>query len=411
MTKRKFRVRDPIHGFISLSQVEHDIIDCRAFQRLRNIRQLSFTYMAYPGAEHSRFGHSLGVGAISGRIFDSLIEKHYELISTDLKWNQDDVRRNRNLLSIASLLHDVGHPPFSHASEDYFPSGLGHEDYTRKIILESEIGDVINKHSGDTAISAEDIAEFFSDTGKLDKNIQILRPIFAGEVDSDKMDYLLRDSLYAGVSYGRYDLDRLIQSLCFIENPTPDGNFIIAVEEGGVHALEALVLARYFMFTQVYYHKVARAYYLHLDQFLKQNQFKYPSDIATFLSWDDVAMIRFLLEHRSDPHAAAIVDRKHFKHVFHSSEHLDKEEYKKTQKLEKAVRQKFGDVSVFCDYAEKASHKFHNTDFYVCCDNGRNILIRQFSGIISRLESIDQFRVYCEKSIRCQVEQFCNEFK
>src|SRR5437016_2607258 len=242
-------VRDPVHGFIYLNETEMKIVNTPVFQRLRYIRQLAFTHLVYPGAEHSRFAHSMGVMEFATRMFETLMMKHRR----ELRWSEARMKRNRQLLRLAALLHDTGHPPFSHASEELLPEA-SHEEISRRFMLAEPIAPLIDEFKKEHGITARDVASFFS-AENIEPDIVFLKEIFSGEVDADKLDYLYRDSLFTGVHYGRFDYQRLIQSLCLIEDPDEVGNFVMAIEHGGLHALEAMVLARYFMFTQVYFHK------------------------------------------------------------------------------------------------------------------------------------------------------------
>ena len=133
-------VRDPVHGFIYFNEIEMKIVNTPVFQRLRYIRQLAFTHLVYPGAEHSRFAHSMGVMEFATKMFDTLMMKHQE---NELKWTKARTKRNRQLLRLAALLHDTGHPPFSHASEDLLP-GISHEEISRRLMLAEPIAPLIN---------------------------------------------------------------------------------------------------------------------------------------------------------------------------------------------------------------------------------------------------------------------------
>ena len=127
------KFRDPIHGFIEVRQRELEIINTRAFQRLRNIKQLAMTYYIYPGAEHTRFGHSLGVMHLVTRAFRSAIEGYEEEFPEPKRAHYEQILR------LIALTHDIGHAPFSHASESVFPSGVEHEDFTVEIVTKTEI--------------------------------------------------------------------------------------------------------------------------------------------------------------------------------------------------------------------------------------------------------------------------------
>ena len=220
-TKRPHEMRDPIHGFIKLSEKERDLIDTKVFQRLRRIRQLAMTFLVYPGAGHTRFDHSIGVMHIAGRICTKLQELYPEKIGTE------DIDRVR----LAALLHDVGHGPFSHVSEyllDAYASDRADMGHTREKIHEKITVDIIR--------TDPEIREILS------------------ELDADKMDYLLRDSYFAGVKYGIYDLEKIIES-CLIEVDKTETS--LAISSKGIYALEQLLLARYHMTQQVYWHRVS----------------------------------------------------------------------------------------------------------------------------------------------------------
>ena len=126
MSKDYYIIRDPVHGFIKINDIERDIINSPPFQRLRYIRQLALTYLVYPGAEHSRFSHSLGVMEFATKVYDTLIAKH----QADIDWNQDRIDRNRQILRLAALLHDLGYAAFFHASHDLFEEGVYHDSYS-----------------------------------------------------------------------------------------------------------------------------------------------------------------------------------------------------------------------------------------------------------------------------------------
>lgn len=237
------KIRDPIHGFISLTGKETDIVDTAVFQRLRRQRQLAQAHLVYPGALHTRFEHSLGVCQVAGLISDAL-----ELDSDD-----------RTLVRLAALLHDLGHGPFSHVSEEALQlyadqakieAAGGNTDKIHEVITARLIcahGDL------DKILSTnerEQIAKLLS-SGYGDA---ILRSIVSGPLDADKQDYLLRDSHYCGVKYGIFDLHQLHQVLDVFDDAADGRRLVISPD--GVHALEQFVLAKYYMTTQVYRHRV-----------------------------------------------------------------------------------------------------------------------------------------------------------
>ncbi len=210
-------IQDSIHGVIKLEEWMVRIIDTPQFQRLRRVKQLGFASLVYPGANHTRFEHSLGVMHIA-----RMLKERLEL--------DDDVLA-------AALLHDIGHAPFSHSSERLLEkyAGFRHENISR--VIKGELKDVIN----DLGFSISEIEAMVA--GKK-------RSIVNGEIDADRMDYLVRDSHYTGVAYGVFDIYRLTDKIKF------DNSVII--EQGGIKAAESLLISRFLMYPTVYFHHVCR---------------------------------------------------------------------------------------------------------------------------------------------------------
>jgi HD superfamily phosphohydrolase len=381
------------------------IVGSWPFQRLRQIRQLALTNLVYPGAEHSRFAHSLGVMNFATRVFDTLVEKNLDLLG----WDQRRTERNRQLLRLVSLLHDVGHAPFSHASEELLGS-RDHEAISSRIMSSNPIRDLLDRFD-DVGLSSKDVVEFFS-SENIDPNVAFLRQVFSGEIDADKLDYLLRDSLYTGVHYGRFDYERLINSLVLIDDPNETGSPVVAVEFGGLHALEGLVLARYFMFTQVYFHKIRRAFDHHLMEFLKRRVGEYPRALSKYLEWNDNRVMKLLEKHRKDDEdARRILERKPFKESFATEEHINDEQRTRFQWMWEKVQQEFKDVSMFCDTAEKSPHKFEKVGtFLLSKTTGEPTLVIKQSGIIRSLKNIEQYRIFVGEKYRDRVGRFCRDF-
>ncbi len=338
------------------------MIDSPAFQRLRRVKQLGTGHLIYHGAEHTRFGHSLGVMEVATKMFRAIKAARPELFATEDEWDKYE-----QIVRLMALLHDVGHPPYSHASEELLPEGAGgkplkHEDYTASIIMQSGIKDLIDDGFRNLEITAGDVVSSYMRPSTLDRAGVLLQNIVAGELDADRLDYLTRDSLYAGVGYGRYDLDRLLDTITAVEDE--DGLIRLAVQSDGRHALEGFLLARYYMFLQVYLHRYRRFYDMALTNtitsLLKDAGGRYPSpeDWQTFLAMDDVwidSRARELVG-AAHPWATSLYQRKHWKCIAeHVRGTLDRNEpaIESAEWMEavREVQKNFGDENVAVDYA------------------------------------------------------------
>ncbi|HIP91491.1 MAG TPA: HD domain-containing protein [Methanothermococcus okinawensis] len=209
-------IRDPIYYDIHVKSSEISLIDTLEFQRLRNIKQTGLTCMVYPSATHTRFEHSLGAMHIAGEVAKGL-----EGVDC-------------NLIRISALLHDIGHPPFSHSLEI---RGYNHEYYTRKIVKNLDIENY----------SPKEVIEVLQCKGPEGS-------LIGGDIDIDRIDYLLRDSYHTGVAYGSIDYNRLIRCIVLFEDSKPK----LGILEKGVVAAESLLIARYQMYSSVYMHPTSR---------------------------------------------------------------------------------------------------------------------------------------------------------
>lgn len=213
-------IRDSIHGNLPLDPFEIEVLDYPQLQRLRRVKQLGFISLIYPGANHSRFEHSIGTMHLASKLADQL-----ELSKED-----------KDLVRIAGLLHDAGHGPFSHVSEAVL--GVNHEEITAFVIEKTSIHDKLSEK-----FDTKEIIDIINGEGKLG-------PIISGDLDMDRMDYLIRDSHYTGVAYGVIDTERIISNLKL------ERELILDIK--GVQAAESALTARYLMYPSVYQHHTTR---------------------------------------------------------------------------------------------------------------------------------------------------------
>ncbi|TLG73919.1 HD domain-containing protein [Culicoidibacter larvae] len=239
--------RDPIHNYILVNEpLIWKLINTYEFQRLHHIHQLGGTFQAFHGAEHTRFGHSLGVYEIVRQILEK-VEPIAELLD----------EREQLLVFSAALLHDVGHGPFSHALESII--GFSHEDMSKKVIMDpdSEVHQLLTSEMDEAF--ADEVEAIIA---KRHPN-QILVELISGQVDADRMDYLARDAYFAGVPYGNYDMTRIMRVMRV-------ANGHIVFKESGIHALENYIMSRYHMYVQVYNHPAGRAYEFLLEKIVQR---------------------------------------------------------------------------------------------------------------------------------------------
>jgi hypothetical protein len=384
-------IRDPVHGFVRADPLEGALINSRPVQRLRFIHQLGFTFLVFPGAEHSRFSHVLGAMHLAGRVYDALCTKSEGLLPGGSRAPE------RRLVRVAALLHDLGHAPFSHSAEDLFEGGIDHEEMTRRLLGVPEIEEAFARHG--EGISTADVRRLL--TGGGGPTERLLAKIVSGELDVDKMDYLLRDSLYCGVRYGSYDLERLLDTMLPFEDPET-GDWGIGVEEGGVHALEALVMARYYMFTQVYFNVTGKAMELHLNEWLKENGVRWAASPDAFLAQDDVS-VWAAMRTSDSVHARAVVERRHFPVAFETREHLAREDKERFEALLPELRGRFGPGNLLVSNSAKDPHRMSRSRVLVRRFDGTLEPMEQASQFIRHLSRIDRYRIYTPAPLRDEV--------
>lgn len=411
-----YRVRDPIHGFITFSENEKKIIDSKQFQRLKNIKQLSMTYYVYPGAMHTRFEHSLGVMELASTIFNRLYRKNADIIDSNFKRISLEPLEAYWILRLTALLHDIGHLPFSHGGEAILPKGVQHEDISIAII--KTYRDFLDK------LYFEGISDIVVQIleGQVIPELNFLKDILSGSIDADRMDYLLRDSLHCGVNYGSFDFHRLIDTLTIIPDGT--GGLSLAVDHGGIHSIEALILARYYMFTQVYMHRTRRIYDIYLKDFMHNWNMDLEL-LINVLDYDDRDLLHMLKtvamnkEHESYTIANRICYRQHHSVVYETSEFADARDVKIAKKIFSSLKSENLDYDFILD--DKAKGNIHNFFVPGDSDNGvelmvvhkqRKTLITQASSILGKIPKRFQVvRIYVNEKDQDELDRLRNEAK
>jgi hypothetical protein len=327
--------KDPVHGYIHVrDKLIWDLIGTREFQRLRRIKQLGTTYLTFHGAEHSRFSHSLGVYEIVRQIID-------EVFAGQPEWNEEE-----RLLSLcAALLHDLGHGPFSHSFEKVFR--LDHEHFTRQIILQdTEVNDVLcSVGSGFPQKVAEVIQKTYHD--------KLVVSLISSQIDADRMDYLQRDAYYTGVSYGHFDMQRIMR----VMRPREDH---VVFKSSGMHAVEDYIMSRYQMYWQVYFHPVTRSAEVILTKILHrvkalysrgysfkkepahfQSLFEGNVTLSDYLKLDEPVILYYfhMWEEEDDPVLSDLCRRFMNRNLFKYVEFDPARQYKKLRELEDLFRE------------------------------------------------------------------------
>jgi HD superfamily phosphohydrolase len=334
----EFEVRCPLHGSIPFDARERDIINHPLVQRLRSISQLGLAHLVFPGATHTRFSHALGVMHVTGRIFDQVVRALER--DSGVVLPPEERRRARQIARLAGLLHDLGHPPFSHTYEPLLPQKrflpsprhwytrfdlderASHEDFSVAAIyaLSQEAPHLL------PADEAQDVCALIDQAIRPSPELTragprgthnlypLLKQMISGEIDADRMDYLRRDAHFAGVAYGNFDLERLIQSLSSHE--TPRGR-MMALDQSAIYAYENFLMARFHMAMQVYFHKTLLAFEYCLTQAVREGEItlKLDGSLEGFMAAREDVVLAKLYAARDRPWSARIVYRRPLRRV------------------------------------------------------------------------------------------------
>jgi hypothetical protein len=298
--------------------------------------------------------------------FDNLCLKYNDLLIENFSkiddFKDEPIAKVRQLLRLVGLLHDIGHTPFSHAGE-YLAPGQKHENVTISIIKEpSLLGTVLNELYWEGAI---DWLERFIN-GSLPPQLIVLNQLISFQIDFDRTDYLLRDSLYCGVDYGKFDFRRLLESLAVFESAE---GLQIAIDNGGVHVFEALILSRYQMNTQVYFHRTRRIYDFYLKKYLQsivENKI-IKNDIDFILNNDDFSMFELMKKNIRDglekdgvvQYASRIINRSHHKLIFEKGDHADALDMKAIKSVYQILMKDYPDLDFVFDEGKGNIHKLY----------------------------------------------------
>ncbi len=424
-TKVFHEIRDPVHDFITVDTPERIVIDSRPVQRLRHIHQLALEYLVYPGAVHKRFEHALGVMELAGRVYDVITRN--DLVTDSVRNSFPELSNDsqkdywRRVVRMAALCHDIGHLPFSHAAEEeLLPQNTTHEHMTAALILsddmkqiwQSVVPPLLPDHILKLSVGKRYLPGITFSPWE-----ELLSEVIVGNAFGvDRMDYLLRDSLHIGVQYGRFDHSRLVDSLRIL--PTTDYSedsdsippVTLGLELGGIQSAEALLLARYQMFSQVYLHPVRRAYDLHLKDFLREwlPTGKFDTDLEKYLELSDIEVLAAIRERARDGSdiAKRIANRQHFKVAYSRNPGDQQKNIEASEFVSRALTTEFGEGNVKLDSYEPRGSVI---DFPVLQSDKRIVSSTGLSNLLQHIPTAVLGFVFVEPSLRTKAQQFVVE--
>ncbi len=332
------KIYDSVHGFIYLDALETKFVHSKPFQRLHHVHQLGIAYLVYPGGTHRRFDHSLGVMQLATEMYDHLIvstcnpdtsSEYQQLVSEHIpKFMTPEYKYYRQIVRLAALCHDLGHLPFSHAAEKPLIGETGHETWTVKIIQSKYLRpfwkaiseqypkfkspedvetDLIKSAVGDFKLRQMGLKYNFTPWEKIVSEI-----ITADFFGADRIDYLIRDAKYTGITYGLFDYDQLIEMLRIIPVTYGDNNIrlTLGIEEDGVQSCEALLMSRYFMHKRICHYATVKAYNWHLKRFMTIMYENHPflTDIDEYIDMTENEVLTDIKKIAKDPSHRAYKD-------------------------------------------------------------------------------------------------------
>src|SRR5215469_3434472 len=393
-------ITDPIHRYIRFTDVEREVLDAPAFQRLRRIKQLSGAHLVYPCAQHSRFEHSLGTMHIAGYAAETLLAKGY--------LSKDSIQE----LRLAALLHDIGHGPFSHLFEEILDAKCkqNHEDLGKKIIMKTEISDILKKNS----YSSNGICKLSFGESK----IKFFNEIIVGALSADIMDYLPRDGLFTGAEYGKIDYHRLISSFEVVSNAH------LAINRSALYSFESMLISRYEMFKAVYFHKTVRSaevMLLHSMRLANEQLNLTDTSLNNYLNLTDDSTLEKIQTLNANEVAVRLItdyrNRRLLKCVYEKFLHKHDERYKKMDAralddLASQIAESAGveENSVFVDASRTSSMPLTPTKKEICSillvdrERAYETPISEIPLIDSVTGFLDMLRVYTTQKNREVVE-------
>lgn len=382
MAEKKKFIRDSVYGDISLNKFEERIMDMPQFQRLRRIKQLGLIGLIYPGATHTRFEHSVGTMNLGSKL------------STELDLPDDDIE----LIRASALLHDIGHGPFSHVSEGVL--SVPHEELTKYVVTKTSMCDLLEEK-----FDVNKIVDIVNGKG-------YLGPIVSGELDVDRMDYLLRDSHNTGVAYGVIDYERIISNL-----KLEDDGLILDIK--GVQAAEGALVSRYFMYPSVYQHHTTRIVNSMFRRALKKVIDEDIIDENDIYKYDDAEIIG-VFRHCEDEFVNDIMARLDNRQIMKRVKTIRLDNFKYPEKMYKIEQKELrkAEDEIAEDYDIEKDYVFINIAEYPRFDemktqvnvDGKLYPLTEISNIIGALSkarfNIPDISVYVDESEKSKFTKF-----